>query len=303
MDLDRDGHADVLSGSYLPGELYLFAGRREGGFAAPRVLGGTGGSPLRVGRASWPFACDWERDGDLDLVIGNMYGKVFLARNSSGGAALALAEPVPLEANDAPLVIEETNAAPCVVDWDGDGAHDLVLGTGDGTVLLYRNTSAAGAGEPKLGPPVELLPKALDGEAKVRLARPGQRARVAACDWNEDGALDLLVGEHADEEGPSVTLDATQQRELEAAIQQSVELGRRRGELENAALSRWLAAKKLPPSEANARYDDFLLEWLASDEARALTARQEELAAIQRRLNPQELEHGRVWVFLRRVAK
>jgi hypothetical protein len=141
VDLDRDGRADVLSGSYLPGELHLFAGRPEGGFAAPRVLSGTSGKPLCVGRASWPFACDWEGDGDLDLVIGNMFGKVFLARNASGGGALDFTEPVPLQAAGAPLVIEETNAAPCVADWDQDGAHDLLLGTGDGSVLFYRNTS------------------------------------------------------------------------------------------------------------------------------------------------------------------
>ena len=302
MDLDRDGHADVLSGSYLPGELYLFPGLAEGGFAPARVLTDTHGAPLRVGRASWPFACDWDGDGDLDLVIGNMYGKVFLARNSSGGAALALAEPVPLVAAGAPLVIEETNAAPCVVDWDGDGAHDLLLGTGDGAVLLYRNTHAKGAGEPELAAPVELIPHAPDGAAEVRLARPGQRSRLAVCDWNGDGRLDLLVGEHADEEGPGVELTAAQQKELAAAIRESSQLAQRRGELENAALERWLGAKKIPPAESAAHYDDFLVEWLATPEARALTARQEEVTAIQRRLNPALIEHGRVWVYLRRAG-
>ncbi len=301
MDLDRDGFADVLSGSYLPGELYLFAGTEGGGFEAPRVLTDAKHKPLRVGRASWPFACDWEGDGDLDLVIGNMLGKVFLARNLSGGTALAFAEPEPLRAAGAPLVIEETNAAPCVVDWDGDGAQDLVLGTGDGAVRLYRNTQDTDEpGEPVLAAPVELLPQAPGGEAQVRLAHPGQRARVAVCDWNEDGWLDLLVGEHADEDGPPRVLDATEQRELQRAIRESVDLGQRRGELESAALERWLAEKEIPPAEASEHYDDFLLEWLATSEARALSARQEELSAIQRRLRPAEIEHGRVWVFLRR---
>ncbi len=302
MDLDRDGRADVLSGSYLPGDLHLFAGASDGGFAAARVLTRADGEPLRVGRASWPFACDWDGDGDLDLVLGNMYGKVFLARNASGGAGLALAEPEPLRVAGAALEIPQTNAAPCVADWDGDGAHDLLLGTGDGSVLFYRNANRA-RGEPALEAARELLPKSPDGLPAVRLARPGPRARVAVCDWNEDGRLDLVVGEHASEDGPVVALDAAGQRELEAAIREGVELGQRRGALESAALARWLAERGLPASESSAHYDEFLLAWLETPEARALTARQDELAALQRLLNPELIEHGRVWVFLRQPAE
>jgi hypothetical protein len=301
VDLDRDGRVDVLSGSYLPGDVFVGLGRVGGGFAAPRALTLADGTPLRTGRASWPFACDWEGDGDLDLVLGNMYGKVFLARNASGGAALALGAPQPLEVAGAPLALEETNAAPCIADWDGDDAHDLLLGTGDGTVLLFRNTAARGR-EPVLAAPHELVRKALDGEARVRLARSGQRARLAVTDWNADGRLDLVVGEHASEDGAARTLSPAEERELAAAIQASAELGTRRGALERAALARWLEAKGLPPTRSAEHYDDFLVEWLASAEGRALVAEAEELAARQRRLNPEWIEHGRVWVFLRRPA-
>jgi hypothetical protein len=303
VDLDRDGRADLLSGSYMPGELHLFAGRAGGGFAPARVLADARGKPLRAGRASWPFACDWERDGDLDLVVGNMYGRVFLVRNGSGGAALAFAEPSPLLAAGAALVIEETNAAPCIADWDGDGDHDLLLGTGDGAVLFYRNTAdPKAAGEPALAAPLELLPKSPDGPAVERLAHPGQRARVAVCDWNEDGRLDLVVGEHASEDGPARELTREEQRELDAAIRAGTELAARRGDLERAALARWLAEKNIPPARSSEHYDDFLGEWLKTPEARAVTERQKELAALQDRLNPALIEHGRVWVFLRKRA-
>ena len=69
--------------------------------------------------------------------------------------------------------------------------------------------------------------------------------------------------------------------------------------LERAALARWLEAQEIPPARSAEHYDDFLVAWLETPEARALTQRQEELSAIQRRLNPALIEHGRVWVFLR----
>ncbi|MSR64139.1 MAG: VCBS repeat-containing protein, partial [Planctomycetes bacterium] len=243
-------------------------------------------------------ACDWDRDGDLDLVLGNMYGKVFLARNASGDKSLALRAPEPLRVAGAPLELTQTNASPCVADWDGDGALDLVLGLGDGSVRLYRNTTASG--EPVLAASLELVAASPEGRAELRLARPGPRARPCVADWNEDGRLDLVLGEHSGEDGAAPKLDQQQQQALQASLEIGLELGLRRGELERAALTRWLEGKHIPLDEASQHYDVFLAEWLQTDEAIEIAARQQEQAALQRRLNPALIEHGRVWVFLRK---
>ena len=68
VDLDRDGKTDLLSGSYAPGELFFFARTAQGDFAAAKTLQGPDGKALRMGRASVPFACDWEGDGEVDDV-------------------------------------------------------------------------------------------------------------------------------------------------------------------------------------------------------------------------------------------
>lgn len=298
MDLDRDGRLDLVSGSYLPGDVFWFPRTVEGGLGAARRIELASGAPLRVGRASWPFVVDWEGDGDLDLVLGNMLGAVFLARNASGGPALALAEPEPLALAGEPLKLLATNAAPCVADWDGDGAPDLLLGAGDGAVRLYRNASRSG--EPALAPARELVPPSPAGPPPAQPTRNGPRARVAVADWNADGRLDLLVGEHVSEDGPPVTLDAAGERALEEARDASAALGRERGERERAAFTRWLAEQRIPASEASARYDDFLVEWEAGAEGQALVRRQAELADVLARLQAPILEHGRVWVYLRR---
>ncbi len=277
--------------------MHLFARREDGTFAAPRVLQTAGGEALRVGRASWPSACDWDRDGDLDLVLGNMFGKVFLSRNASGGKELALAPPVPLVVSGVELSLDTTNAAPCVADWDQDGSADLLLGCGDGSVLFFRNQKDAG--EPELAPPVELLEKSRGPLAGSKLEGHGLRARIAVFDWNEDGRLDLVSGEYCAESGQAPVLSAEQKQELDTALAESAKVGEERGNLERAALARWLAERKLPPEQADEHYEDFLVEWSRSSELAPLAARQAELAAVLGRLNPALTERGRVWVHLR----
>ena len=51
-----------------------------------------------------------------------------------------LAPPVRLEAAGKPIDTEIGHAAPFVVDWDGDGVKDLLVGQfGGGVLWIYRN--------------------------------------------------------------------------------------------------------------------------------------------------------------------
>ena len=38
--------------------------------------------PIKVGMATAPFVTDWRQDGDLDLVVGTVDGRVELVENS-----------------------------------------------------------------------------------------------------------------------------------------------------------------------------------------------------------------------------
>jgi hypothetical protein len=68
-----------------------------------------------------------------------------LAQTLLQGAAELLA-PFALEAGGAPIDAPGGNSAPCVVDWDGDGRFDLLVGEyEDGAVRFYRNVGAPGA--------------------------------------------------------------------------------------------------------------------------------------------------------------
>ena len=117
MDLDRDGIPDLLTGSFQPGDVLLFAGRKGedgGGFAPPRALVDRHGEVLRVGRASWPQAVDWDRDGDLDLVLGNMYGALFLAAVTEDEPAVLIYE-APVARYLAPTTADGVGLDPDIV--------------------------------------------------------------------------------------------------------------------------------------------------------------------------------------------
>ena len=81
MDLNGDGHDDMISGSYWPGHVTIFEGRGEMKFAKGYDLQNSDGTKLHAGPkwkakdkfemdslAAAPHAMDWDGDGAPELV-------------------------------------------------------------------------------------------------------------------------------------------------------------------------------------------------------------------------------------------
>jgi FG-GAP-like repeat len=209
VDFDGDGILDMVSGSYDPGELYLFHGQGKGKFAAPQVIKDRGGEPIlkvphqkdRVESfGSWMTLVDWDDDGDLDILVGTFDGLMFLRRNEGTRSHPSYAASNEwLKVGAKPLRVPGgEHANPVIADWDGDGRWDIITGAGDGGVYWYRNIGKPG--HPELERPVALAPKH-QGIGYEELLEPGQppkpgiRSQIAVTDYDGDGKLDLLVGD------------------------------------------------------------------------------------------------------------
>ena len=136
------GRLDLLVGN-MQGDLYLIPNngtRVEPAYSAPRKLE-AGGQPIKAPHHgdSQPNAADWDGDGLLDLIVGWGDGSVVWYRNTGSRTEPKLAKGVTLIPR-APWPSYDDNAPPsrdakpgvrakvCVVDWNGDGLLDLLVG-------------------------------------------------------------------------------------------------------------------------------------------------------------------------------
>ena len=189
------------------------------------------GAPAE-GHLTSAIAFDYDRDGDYDLLLGDHKGGyVYLRRNEGTNRAPKFATRNELVmAAGAPMRDEGTVATVRAVDWNRDGALDLIVsGMGDaygggagGGVAVYLNQSRSG--ESKFGSAVSLIapsPKGAQGEPQ----RPDAGLHPEAVDVDGDGDLDLIVGGYSLWTPNAPALD-------EAAVARADALAARLGELQ-----------------------------------------------------------------------
>lgn len=87
---------------------------------------------------------DWNKDGLLDIIVGDRNGYVNYYRRTSNSPITLTQMP---KVNCAGVMINVgSNSAPVVVDWDEDGELDMLLGNeSPGNVRLYINDGSDSA--------------------------------------------------------------------------------------------------------------------------------------------------------------
>ncbi|MBK8100453.1 MAG: VCBS repeat-containing protein [Planctomycetes bacterium] len=160
------------------------------GYAATRFVGlqglTAGGARIDFGNvAIMPRALDWDRDGDVDLVAG-VQGAVWWYRNTGTPTAPVFAAGQRVRAANQQIQAGTGRVTVAVVDMDGDGQRDLVVGHGGTRKLTwYRTTNSTGD-------------VVLAAGVVCRAAAGGDfiaaDVRIDVADWNGDGRPDVFTG-------------------------------------------------------------------------------------------------------------
>jgi hypothetical protein len=169
-DLDGDERIDALVGQWGP-RLAWYRGTAGGFQAADTAL-----VTITRGSNTVPALGDLDADGDLDLIVGESSGWLNYYRNDGD----ARAPRFTLVSDEFERIQIGRRSAPALVDLDGDGDLDLLVGSENDGLALFRNEGSRQV--------LRLVRVSTFGVEAPVLAAP------AAGDLDGDGDVDLVLG-------------------------------------------------------------------------------------------------------------
>ena len=201
-DFDGDGDLDIICGEFVD-KLTWFENRgtrRNPQYAKGRFLARRGQTMTMDLCMIVVSSINWDKDGDIDLVVGEEDGRVAFVKNTgrhTGGMPEFLA-PRHFQQQAADVKFGAL-VTPCSVDWDNDGDEDLICGNSAGYIGFIENLD--GGNPPRWAKPIYLRAQ---GEIIRILAGPNGSVQgpcetkwgyttLSVADWDHDGLADVIV--------------------------------------------------------------------------------------------------------------
>lgn len=200
-DFDGDGDLDLICGEFLDRMTYFEnnGSRSNPVYKAGVFLENQSGLIKMDLEMIIPVAVDWDKDGHVDLVVGDEDGRVALVRNTG-----RLINNIPEFESPKYFRQQSENlkfgalATPVSVDWDNDGDEDIITGNSAGYFAFIENL---GGGEK----PVWQEAKLLESGGKAIRIQAGNNGSiqgpaeakwgyttVSVADWDGDGNKDIV---------------------------------------------------------------------------------------------------------------
>ncbi|AWW28839.1 VCBS repeat-containing protein [Echinicola strongylocentroti] len=200
-DFDGDGDLDLICGEFLDRLTYFenIGTRNKPKYREGEFLKNTEGIIKMDLEMIIPVAVDWDKDGNVDLVVGDEDGRVALIRHTGktqDGAPLF--ESPKYFRQKADNLKFGALATPVGVDWDNDGDEDIIAGNSAGYIAFIENLD--GKASPKWAEP-KLLE--VDGQT-LRIQAGGAGSiqgpaeakwgytTLSVTDWDGDGIKDII---------------------------------------------------------------------------------------------------------------
>jgi len=212
-DMTRSGKKDLVIGDYL-GEIMLIPNAGSGvkpDFRQPTTIASALIPTMKDSLKKWgnllaPVVWDWNHDGKDDVLVGEgsySANSIHLLLNQGSGG-----KPVFEENNSSVLAygMGLEQLTPCIVDYNGDGALDLLVTERTGKIAVYLNKGKQWkAGEtlpfdsfiPAGGATPATASAAKDPMEAAKLPgllSLGGIATISTGDFNGDGLFDLVFG-------------------------------------------------------------------------------------------------------------
>lgn len=200
-DFTGNGLPDLILAGFLDNFTFFknIGTREEPVYASGRLLKNKGEVIRMDLQMIQPSAIDWNRDGYMDLIVGDEDGRVAFIKNT-GRIVDGMPEfnhPVYFQQKADELKVGAL-ATPFAYDWNGNGLQDLIVGNTAGYVMFVENLGGY--------PPKWNKPQYLQADDEIIRIMAGENGSIqgpaevkwgytvpSIADWNGNGLPDLVI--------------------------------------------------------------------------------------------------------------